>query len=114
MWPRKSTKKTDAAKQAPISPAPAKAAKPAKPRQPAAPADVYTFFLAIALVAILVAILFLCLEMSPYEFKLKGGPPSVRIEVPGAPNGQCSARETHQSMFSDASFAARSTHPTMT
>jgi hypothetical protein len=57
---------------------------------------VYTVFLAIALVAILVAILFLCLEMSPYEFKFKGGPPVVRIGAPGMSGGvrMCRVLET--------------------
>jgi len=91
-----------------VTPAPAKAAKAAKPRQPSPPADVYTFFLAIALIAVLVAILFLCLEMSPYDFKFKGGPPVVRMDVPGAQ--QYSVRETHRG----ASFAVRFTHPTVT
>ena len=68
----------------------------------------YTFFLAIALVAILVAILFLCLEMSPYEFKFKGGPAMVRIDAQGTRDG--GVRETHQY----ASSAVRFTHSTMT
>ena len=79
MWPRKSSKT-----KAPKEPKPAKEPKAAKKakaaaapvrRLPSPPADVYTVFLAIALVAVLVAILFLCLEMSPYDFKFKGGPP---------------------------------------
>jgi hypothetical protein len=107
VWPRKSSKKDDSAKKAPVTPAPAKAAKAAKPRQPSPPADVYTFFLAIALIAVLVAILFLCLEMSPYDFKFKGGPPVVRIEIQGAPDGR--VRETHQSMFSECRVGE--THP---
>jgi hypothetical protein len=37
-------------------------------------ADLYTALLAVALVALLVAILFLYLFMSSYEFKFKGGP----------------------------------------
>jgi hypothetical protein len=109
VWPRKSSKdkKAEAAKPAPAA---AKAAKAAKPRQPSPPADVYTFFLAIALIAILVAILFLCLEMGPYDFKLKGGPPVVRMEVQGTRDADGRVRETHQAMFSMARFA----HPTIT
>jgi hypothetical protein len=38
-------------------------------------ADLYTVFLVIALVAVLVGILFLFLEMQAYEFKLQGAPP---------------------------------------
>jgi hypothetical protein len=38
-------------------------------------ADLYTVFLVIALVAVLLGILFLFLEMQAYEFKLKGAPP---------------------------------------
>jgi hypothetical protein len=106
VWPRKSSKKTDAAKEAPVSPATPKPAKAAKPRQPSPPADVYTFFLAIALIAVLAAILFLCLEMSPYDFKFKGGPPLVRMEVRGTQNARA--------MSLDPSSAVRFTHPTMT
>jgi cell division protein FtsL len=46
---------------------------PAAPRRKVPP-DIYTVFLAIALVAILVAILFLYLEMNAYEFKSKAMP----------------------------------------
>ncbi len=93
-----------------MTPAPAKAAKAAKPRQPLPPADVYTFFLAIALIAVLVAILFLCLEMSPYDFKFKGGPPVVRMGVPGARGGECRVRETHPSTLTVVRFP----HATLT
>jgi hypothetical protein len=36
--------------------------------------DLYTVFLVIALVAVLIGILFLYLEMQFYEFKIKGAP----------------------------------------
>jgi hypothetical protein len=56
-----------------------------KPKAPAAAAfartgyrkpqpDLYTVLLVVALLAILVGILFLCLDMGTYEWKLKGGP----------------------------------------
>jgi hypothetical protein len=47
-------------------------------------ADVYTVLLVMALVAILVAILFLCLEMKPYKAGYKGAPPVSMIESPEA------------------------------
>jgi hypothetical protein len=123
VWPRKSNKKAAAAKTEPaakVKPAKAakkaKAAAPAKPRQPSPGADVYTVFLAIALVAVLVAILFLCLEMSPYEFKFNGGPPAARLGAPGTGDSgrhayfaTCRVRETHQA----TSLAVRCTHPTI-
>ncbi len=123
MWPRKSSKKPPAAKAEPAK-KPQPIAAPAKPRQPSPPADVYTVFLAIALVAILVAILFLCLEMSPYEFKFNGGPPVVRIDGHGTEQVDlsiadlCRVRETHQAVslavrFTHPTMAARFTHPTM-
>ncbi len=42
-------------------------------------ADLYTVLLVIALLAILVAILFLYLHMQSYNFELKAGPPVVMI-----------------------------------
>jgi hypothetical protein len=42
-------------------------------------ADFYTILLVIALLAILVAILFLYLHMQTYNFELKGGPPVMMI-----------------------------------
>jgi hypothetical protein len=39
--------------------------------------DLYTLLLVIALLAILVAILFLYLHMQAYNFEFKGGPPVV-------------------------------------
>jgi hypothetical protein len=61
VWRRKSSEK-----QLPQpSPAPAR-------RQPSPGADLYTVLLGIALIAVLVAILFVCLHMGVYEFKLKG------------------------------------------
>ena len=58
---------------------PAKSTKPPagtfrKPR-----ADFYTILLVIALLAILVAILFLYLHMQAYNFETKGGPPVATI-----------------------------------
>jgi hypothetical protein len=41
--------------------------------------DLYTILLVIALLAILVAILFLYLHMQAYEFKFNGGPPVMTI-----------------------------------
>jgi hypothetical protein len=41
--------------------------------------DIYTMFLVIALLAILVSILFLYLHMQAYNFELKGGPPVAMI-----------------------------------
>ena len=104
MWPRKSSKT-----KAPKEPKPAKepkAAKKAKPaaapvkRLPSPPADVYTVFLAIALVAVLVAILFLCLEMSPYEWKFQGGPPVTRLNSQEAGTRDlCRVREPQRVSF---------------
>jgi len=37
-------------------------------------ADLFTVFLVLALIAVLLGILFLCLYMSDYDWKLKGGP----------------------------------------
>ncbi len=37
--------------------------------------DLYTLLLVIALLAIIVAIVFLCLHMQTYNFQFKGGPP---------------------------------------
>jgi hypothetical protein len=42
-------------------------------------ADLYTILLVIALLAILVAILFLYLHMQSYNFDIKGGPPVAMI-----------------------------------
>ena len=42
-------------------------------------ADLYTILLVIALLAILVAILFLYLHMQSYNFELKAGPPVAMI-----------------------------------
>ena len=42
-------------------------------------ADFYTILLVIALLAILVAILFLYLHMQTYNFEIKGGPPVSMI-----------------------------------
>ena len=36
--------------------------------------DLYTMLLVIAFIAICIAIVFLCLEMAPYDFQFKGGP----------------------------------------
>jgi hypothetical protein len=44
-----------------------------------APPDIYTLFLAIALVAILLAILFICLYMKDYRFERTGGPMKAMI-----------------------------------
>lgn len=44
-------------------------------------ADIYTFMLGVALVAILMAILFLCLEMQRYDWKIEV-PPSDRYQAP--------------------------------
>lgn len=46
--------------------------------------DLYTVFLVIALVAVLVGILFLYLEMQYYEFKIKGAPPVVMTNAADA------------------------------
>jgi hypothetical protein len=46
--------------------------------------DLYTVFLVIALVAVLIGILFLYLEMQFYEFKIKGAPPVVMTSGQGA------------------------------
>jgi hypothetical protein len=56
---------------------------PAAPRKKIPP-DIYTIFLAIALVAVLVAILFLYLEMNAYEFKSKGAMPIASVQWPVA------------------------------
>ncbi len=73
MWPRKSSKQpSDAPSEAPVEkPVAARAAAPLyqKPR-----ADLYTVLLTIALLALLVGILYLCLEMSQFGFNLKGAP----------------------------------------
>jgi nitrogen fixation-related uncharacterized protein len=37
-------------------------------------ADFYTVLLVVALLALLIGILFLCLDMSTYQFQYKGGP----------------------------------------
>jgi hypothetical protein len=50
--------------------APASAGLHRKPK-----ADLYTVFLVIALVAMLLGILFLFLEMQLYEYKIQGAPP---------------------------------------
>jgi hypothetical protein len=42
-------------------------------------ADLYTILLVIALLAILVAILFLYLHMQSYNFEIKAGPPVAMI-----------------------------------
>jgi hypothetical protein len=47
-------------------------------------ADLYTVLLAIALLAVLVAILFLWLEMRSYEFKSKGAPAVPMAAVQGS------------------------------
>lgn len=64
------TKPTRAAKRAA---APKSAPAAAAYRKPQA--DLYTILLVMALIAILIAIVFLCLEMNLYEFHFKGGPP---------------------------------------
>jgi len=60
--PRKSTNTLD-------TPIRSSVAQRRKPK-----ADLYTFLLALALVAILIAILFVCLFMNDYEYKTKGAP----------------------------------------
>jgi hypothetical protein len=78
VWPRKSSKKADkkAAKKAsqPVgeTPAPAPVAPARAYQRPRA--DFLTVLLVIALLALLLGILFLCLEMNYYDFKFKGGP----------------------------------------
>ena len=52
---------------------------PAGPHRKPRP-DLYTVLLALALVAVLVAIVFLWLEMSAYDYKSKGGPPMAMAE----------------------------------
>jgi hypothetical protein len=47
-------------------------------------ADFYTFLMVVALLALLLGILFLCLDMSAYQFQYKGGP-AVGILVGCAP-----------------------------
>jgi hypothetical protein len=108
VWPRKSSKKAaekaaegvvDTAADKNAKKAADKAAKKAtqassraalaaraavyqKPR-----ADLYTFLLVVAWLALLVGILFLCLEMNAYDFKFKGGPTPpvgmIQYERPG-------------------------------
>ena len=63
-----------AAKQA------AKRAAASRPGRPGAAyrrpqPDLYTLLLTMALLAIVIAIVFLCMEMSLYEFQFKNGPP---------------------------------------
>ncbi len=58
----------------------AKRAAASRPGRPGAAyrrpqADLYTLLLTMALLAIVIAIVFLCLEMSLYEFQFKNGPP---------------------------------------
>ncbi len=48
--------------------------KPAESYRKARP-DLYTVLLVIALLAIIVAVIFLYLHMQVYNFELKGGPP---------------------------------------
>ena len=61
-------------------------------------ADIYTVLLAIALVALIIGIICLCLEMNLYEFKLKGGPtvsaaapPSTVVAKPWMRTGRLTA-----------------------
>jgi hypothetical protein len=57
--------------------------KPGGPYRRARP-DLYTVLLVIALLAIIVAIIFLYLHMQSYNFQWKGGPPVGMIgAVPG-------------------------------
>ena len=77
----KAAKQAAAAARAPATKPTRAAKRPAAPKSaPAATAyrkpqaDLYTVLLAIALVAILIAIVFFCLEMNLYEFQFKGGP----------------------------------------
>jgi hypothetical protein len=52
------------------------------PNYPKPRADMYTVLLVIALLAILVAILFLYLHMQSYNFEIKAGPPvSMIVDV---------------------------------
>ena len=58
--------------------------------------DIYTVFLAIALVAVLLGILFLYLELSVYEFKMQGAPPvgmisAFHIPLPATAFSICAA-----------------------
>ena len=94
MWPRKSSKKAadKAAKQAVEKPSkkaretPAPVARAAAFQKPRP--DLYTVLLVVALLALLLGILFLCLEMNAYDFKFKGGPTPpvgmIQYERPGA------------------------------
>jgi hypothetical protein len=43
-------------------------------------ADLYTVFLVFALIAVLLGILFLCLYMSDYDWKLKGQPAVAMLQ----------------------------------
>jgi hypothetical protein len=52
-------------------------------------ADIYTVFLAIALAAVLLGILFLFLEMQLYDFKIKGAPPVGMINPWSVVSGAC-------------------------
>ena len=72
MSPQKSTNTLEA---------PARA--PAGPHRKARP-DFYTVLLVLALVAVLVAILFLWLEMKAYDYKSTGGPPVAMVRDPGS------------------------------
>ncbi len=70
-------KQTPAAKRAAKQAGKAKAASATAYRRPEA--DLYTVLLTLALVAISLAILFLCLEMNLYNFEFKGGPTPAMI-----------------------------------
>ena len=72
--------------------APASTGPHRKPRP-----DLYTVFLVIALVALLIGLLFLYLEMSFYEFKVKGAPPVAIAHCQGteitAPGPELACRD---------------------
>jgi hypothetical protein len=71
----KSTKKAAAKAARKAGQASARAAKAARAAVYQRPrADLYTFLLVVAWLALLVGILFLCLEMNGYDFKFRGGP----------------------------------------
>jgi hypothetical protein len=89
VWPRKSSKKKEEAAaskpiETPVIEKPV--AAPVAPRYQKPQADLYTVFLVIALLALLIGILFLCLDMNTFDFKFKGGPtPSVTMLSRGGP-----------------------------
>ena len=72
MSPQKSTSALETPVRTPVGPH-------RKPK-----ADMYTVLLVIALIAVIVAIIFLWAEMSFYDYKSKGGPPVAMARVQGS------------------------------